>query len=129
MIQVEFSPPPGRLRLTQATTAAVVSLAMSRDAANPAEVTPERFGAVGDGVHDDSAALAAAIATGLPVRLGARTDGIAGQFAITVPAVREMSLRHLRHRRTCGRLAKRNGSARVLQCGQVKPFSHLIFSR
>jgi hypothetical protein len=47
----------------------------------------EAFGAKGDGQTDDSAALAAALATGAPVRFGARTYVIAGQFTIAQPAV------------------------------------------
>ena len=42
----------------------------------------EAFGARGDGVTDDSAALAAAIATGRPVRLSAKTYVVNGQFTI-----------------------------------------------
>src|SRR5260370_1329543 len=43
----------------------------------------EAFGAVGDGMTDDSAALAAAIGSGRPVRLGARTYVVNGQFVIS----------------------------------------------
>ncbi len=43
----------------------------------------EDFGAVGDGVTDDSAALLAAVATGLPVRLQAKTYAIAGECDVT----------------------------------------------
>ncbi len=42
----------------------------------------EAFGARGDGMTDDSAALAAAIATGRPVRLSAKTYVVNGQFTI-----------------------------------------------
>ncbi len=45
----------------------------------------EAFGAVGDGVTDDSAALAAAIGSGQPVRLGPRTYVVNGQFTISAP--------------------------------------------
>ena len=45
--------------------------------------TPEEFGAVGDGVTDDTAALAAAVATGRPVRLGPRAYAVRGQWTIT----------------------------------------------
>ncbi len=46
-------------------------------------VSIEDFGAVGDGVTDDSAALLLAIASGQPVRLGAKTYAIAGECDIT----------------------------------------------
>ncbi|MDE2197905.1 MAG: right-handed parallel beta-helix repeat-containing protein [Rhodospirillales bacterium] len=45
-------------------------------------VAIEAFGAKGDGVSDDSAALAAAIASGQPVRLGPKTYVVNGQFTI-----------------------------------------------
>ena len=47
----------------------------------------EAFGAVGDGVTDDSAALDRAVASGRPVRLGPRTYTIRGQWTIGRPAV------------------------------------------
>lgn len=46
-------------------------------------VSIEDFGAVGDGVTDDSAALLAAIASGQPVRLGPKIYAIAGECDIT----------------------------------------------
>ncbi len=46
-------------------------------------VSIEDFGAIGDGITDDSAALLAAIATGQPVRLGAKTYAIAGECDIS----------------------------------------------
>ncbi len=45
-------------------------------------VAIEDFGAVGDGVTDDSAALLAAVASGNPVRFGPRTYAIAGECDI-----------------------------------------------
>ena len=50
-------------------------------------VTPGSFGAVGDGVTDDTAAIAAAIATLRPVRLGPRTYATTGQWTIGVHAI------------------------------------------
>ncbi|MFN0184927.1 MAG: right-handed parallel beta-helix repeat-containing protein, partial [Aquabacterium sp.] len=48
-------------------------------------VGPESFGAVGDGITDDTGAFAAAIGSGRPVRLGPRTYRIDGQWTITQP--------------------------------------------
>jgi hypothetical protein len=45
-------------------------------------VTPEAFGAVGDGTTDDRAAFEAAIDSGKPVRLGPKTYGLSGQWTI-----------------------------------------------
>ena len=47
-----------------------------------ASIAPESFGAVGDGVTDDTAALAAAVATLRPVHLGPRTYAVTGQWTI-----------------------------------------------
>lgn len=47
--------------------------------------TPEEFGAVGDGTTDDTAALAAALATGRVVHLGPRTYAVRGQWTIATP--------------------------------------------
>lgn len=48
-------------------------------------VGPESFGAVGDGVADDTAALSAAIGSGRPVKLGPRTYRVNGQWTIAQP--------------------------------------------
>ena len=47
----------------------------------------EAFGAVGDGVTDDTAAFDLAVRSGRPVRLGARTYVVNGQWTITQEAV------------------------------------------
>ena len=51
-------------------------------------IAVEAFGAVGDGVSDDTAALAAAVASGRPVRLGAKTYVVNGQFSVSVAGTR-----------------------------------------
>ena len=48
-------------------------------------VGPESFGAVGDGITDDTAALNAAIGSGRPVRLGPRTYRVDGQWTVAQP--------------------------------------------
>lgn len=50
-------------------------------------VAIEAFGAVGDGETDDTAAFDAAIAAGQPVRLGAKTYIVNGQWTVTGPTV------------------------------------------
>jgi len=73
--------PAGQASVLAAGTSAARSLAeLLADA-----VGPESFGAVGDGVTDDTAALAAAIGSGRPVRLGPRTYRVDGQWMITQP--------------------------------------------
>ena len=46
-------------------------------------ISVEDYGAKGDGITDDTAALNAAIASGQPVRLGAKTYCTSGQWTIT----------------------------------------------
>ena len=67
--------------LTATASGATAARTISALAANAVSI--EDFGAVGDGVTDDSAALLAAVASGQPVRLGAKTYAIAGECDIT----------------------------------------------
>ena len=67
--------------LTATATGATTARTIAALASNAVSI--EDFGAVGDGVTDDSAALLAAIASGAPVRLGAKTYAIAGECDIT----------------------------------------------
>ena len=50
-------------------------------------VTPEAFGALGDGTHDDTDALDRAIATGRPVRLAPRTYAVRAGWTVARDAV------------------------------------------
>jgi hypothetical protein len=50
-------------------------------------VAVESFGARGDGVSDDTAAMVAAVSSGHPVRLGAATYMISGQWTVSTPNV------------------------------------------
>jgi parallel beta-helix repeat protein len=69
--------------LTATATGANTARTISALAANAVSI--EDFGAVGDGVTDDSGALLAALASGNPVRLGAKTYAIAGECDISSP--------------------------------------------
>ncbi len=66
--------------------AAAAGISVARRLADIASdaVPIEAFGAAGDGQTDDTAALVAALASGHPVRLGARTYVVAGQFTVGV---------------------------------------------
>jgi hypothetical protein len=63
-------------------TAARTLAAVAADA-----VSVEDYGAVGDGVTDDTASLAAAVASGRPVRLGPNVYAVKGQWTIGVSTV------------------------------------------
>ncbi|MDR3520442.1 MAG: right-handed parallel beta-helix repeat-containing protein [Acidocella sp.] len=71
--------PAGAMTATAAGGSALRSLAALAGNA----VAIEDFGAAGDGVTDDSAALLAALASGNPVRLGPKTYAIAGECDIS----------------------------------------------
>jgi parallel beta-helix repeat protein len=64
-------------------TASGATTARTLDAIAANAVSIEDFGAKGDGVTDDSAALLAAVASGAPVRLGAKTYAIAGECDVS----------------------------------------------
>jgi parallel beta-helix repeat protein len=70
--------------LTATATGASEARTISALAANAISI--EDFGAVGDGVTDDSAALLAALASGNPVRLGPKTYAINGECDISAPS-------------------------------------------
>ncbi|OYV37435.1 MAG: hypothetical protein B7Z80_12835 [Rhodospirillales bacterium 20-64-7] len=63
-------------------TARGATASRTLDALAANAVAIEDFGAVGDGVTDDSGALLAAVASGAPVRLGPKTYAIAGECDI-----------------------------------------------
>ena len=67
--------------LTATASGASTKRTISELAANAVSI--EDFGAVGDGKTDDSAALLAAVASGVPVRLGPKTYAIAGECDLT----------------------------------------------
>lgn len=67
--------------LTATASGGTVARTIAALAANAISI--EDFGAKGDGVTDDSAALLAAIASGQPVRLAAKTYAIAGECDIS----------------------------------------------
>jgi parallel beta-helix repeat protein len=67
--------------LTATASGGTTARTLSAIAANAVSI--EDFGAKGDGSTDDSAALLAAVASGAPVRLGAKTYAIAGECDIS----------------------------------------------
>jgi parallel beta-helix repeat protein len=68
--------------LTATASGATTARTLAALATNAVAI--EDYGAAGDGVTDDSAALQAALASGNPVRLGPKTYAIAGECDITV---------------------------------------------
>jgi hypothetical protein len=64
-------------------TASGATTARTIDALASNAVAIEDFGAKGDGITDDSAALLAAVAAGAPIRFGAKTYAIAGECDIS----------------------------------------------
>jgi hypothetical protein len=80
--------PAGSVDVSGATVlAAGAPLARPLSAIAADAVPLEAFGAKGDGVSDDTAAFAAAVAAGVPLRLGPKTYLLAGQFTIATPGV------------------------------------------
>lgn len=71
--------------LTAVVTGAMVARSLADLAADAVAV--ESFGAVGDGTTDDTEAIAAAVASGRPVRFAARTYIVNGQFTIATAGV------------------------------------------
>ena len=84
-------PPPLELAGVSASLALVTpagaTVSQSLAALFADAITPEAFGAVGDGITDDSAALGAAIASLRPVRLAPRGYAVSGQWTIPFAAV------------------------------------------
>ncbi len=66
-------------------TASGATIARTLEALATNAVSIEDFGAVGDGVTDDSAALLAALSSGNPVRFGPKTYAIVGECDIGTP--------------------------------------------
>jgi hypothetical protein len=67
--------------LTATAAGATTARTLAAIASNAVAI--EDFGAKGDGVTDDSAALLAAVASGAPVRLGAKTYAIVGECDVS----------------------------------------------
>ena len=86
-------------------------------------VCPESFGAVGDGVTDDTVALSAAIATQRPVHLGPRTYATSGQWTIPFSA----TLTGTAGQSTLRRINQTSGSAWISISGPCFTAEGIIF--
>ena len=83
-----YGPPePITLGTGLALTNGVLDIHTVQTADSVEPVTPEQFGAAGDGVTDDAAAILAAVATLRPVHFGPRVYAMRAQCTIAVPAI------------------------------------------
>lgn len=104
-----------QLIVTQTDTQSAITLNASPAAATAIgdEIRPESFGAKGDGVTDDSAAFIAAIGTGLPLRLSAKTYGLNAPFTIAAAT----TFRGTQGQSVLKRLAQTTGTAFITVAG------------
>jgi hypothetical protein len=88
-------------------------------------LTIEDFGAVGDGVTDDTAAFLAAVAAGRPLRLGAKTYVINGPVALTNSAF--ITILGVPGQTTVRRLAQTSGATWISITAPVVHADGVVF--
>jgi hypothetical protein len=88
-------------------------------------LTIEDFGAVGDGVTDDTAAFLAAVAAGRPLRLASKTYVINGPIAFTSPAF--ITILGVPGQTTLRRLAQTGGATWITITAPVVHADGIVF--